>query len=90
MKRTIFSILMGVIFLAGTFCAFAEAEEPSQVLAKVNDEEILQSDVDNIITTFVLPQFQAQNPGQEIPAERRLLPNRSPYGRRHFLERGLF
>jgi peptidyl-prolyl cis-trans isomerase C len=71
MKRTIFSILICVFFLAGTF-AFVKAADPSQVVAKVNDEEILQSDVDNIITTFVLPQFQAQNPGQEIPAEQKL------------------
>jgi peptidyl-prolyl cis-trans isomerase C len=49
----------------------AEAADSAEVVAKVNDEEILQSDVDDVMAIFVMPQFQAQNPGQELPAEQK-------------------
>jgi peptidyl-prolyl cis-trans isomerase C len=71
MIRKLFSAMMCVMFVLGMFSAVEVAAEPSDVLAKVNGEEILQQDVDEIITVFVLPQFQAQNPGAELPAEQR-------------------
>ncbi len=45
--------------------------DPEQIVAKVNDENILQADVDSIITMFVMPQFHAQNPGQDFPDDQK-------------------
>ena len=50
--------------------AFGQAD-PNQVLAKVNNEEILQKHVDDVVAVFVMPQFKAQNPDKEMPAEQR-------------------
>ena len=71
MTRKFFSIMICVTLVLGMFAALETAAEPGDVLAKVNGEEILQQDVDQIITVFVLPQFQAQNPGAELPAEQK-------------------
>ncbi|PIE33262.1 peptidylprolyl isomerase [candidate division KSB3 bacterium] len=71
MKRIIVSLCVCVCMLMGSLWSFAQTADPSQVVATVNDESILQSDVDEIITMFVLPQFQAQNPGQEFPEEQK-------------------
>jgi parvulin-like peptidyl-prolyl isomerase len=54
-------------YIIGMFALTVSA----QVVAKVNNEEVLQSDVDFVFDTFVLPQFQAQNPNQEFPAEQK-------------------
>ena len=71
MFRSTRSLMMCVMFVLGMFSAGAVAAEPTDVVAKVNGEDILQQDVDQIIDVFVLPQFQAQNPGAELPAEQR-------------------
>lgn len=71
MKPRVLSVVICAVFLIGTFSAFAEAADSAQVIAKVNDEEILQSDIDDVMTIFVMPQFQAQNPGQELTAEQK-------------------
>lgn len=71
MKQRVFSVVICAIFLIGTCSAFAEAADSAQVVAKVNDEEILQSDIDDVMVIFVMPQFQAQNPGQELTAEQK-------------------
>lgn len=67
MKRSIVCSVVCVLCIIAMFSLTASA----QVVAKVNDEEILQSDLDFVFDTFVLPQFQAQNPDQEFPAEQR-------------------
>jgi peptidyl-prolyl cis-trans isomerase C len=59
------------MFVLGMFSALEVAAEPTDVLAKVNGEEILQQDVDEIIAVFVMPQFQAQNPEAELPEEQK-------------------
>jgi len=41
----------------------------SQVVATVNGQKIKKSDVNFVFVATVLPKFQAQNPGQEMPAE---------------------
>lgn len=71
MIRKFFTAMTCIMFVLGMFSAVELAAEPTDVLAKVNGEEILQQDVDQIITVFVLPQFQAQNPGAELPAEQK-------------------
>jgi len=67
MKRSVICGLVSIFCIIGMFTLAASA----QVVAKVNNEEILQSDVDFVFDTFVLPQFQAQNPNQEFPAEQK-------------------
>ena len=67
MKRSVISGIVCVLCILAMFSLTASA----QVVAKVNDEEILQSDLDFVFDTFVLPQFQAQNPNQEFPAEQK-------------------
>lgn len=62
--------LIGLLVVCGVSGAFA-ATAPETVVARVNAAEILQGDLDFIITTFVLPQLQAQ--GQEITAEQRTM-----------------
>ncbi len=73
MKRLLIGFVVCVWLLSGTIQAIAAATDPAAVVAKVNDKEILQSDVDFIINIFILPQLQAQAQGQEIPAEQRPL-----------------
>ncbi len=58
---------VSVLCIIGMFALTVSA----QVVAKVNNEEVLQSDVDFVFDTFVLPQFQAQNPNQEFSAEQK-------------------
>jgi peptidyl-prolyl cis-trans isomerase C len=69
MKRILVSLIVCLVFLTGNLVANAQSADPAQVVAKVNGEEILQSDVDSVINLFVMPQFQAQNPGQELPPD---------------------
>ena len=71
MTRKLFSIMMCIMFVLGMFAAVEVSAEPGDVLARVNGEEILQQDVDEIVTVFVLPQLQAQNPETELSAEQR-------------------
>lgn len=71
MKRFGISLLVCTIFLAGNLIAVAQTNDPAQVVATVNGEEILQSSLDLIITRIVIPQFQAQNPGKELSAEQK-------------------
>lgn len=71
MKRVGISLIVIIIVLAAHFIAIAQSQDPNQVVAVVNGEEILQSSVDLIIAKIVLPQFQVQNPGQEIPEEQK-------------------
>ena len=51
--------------------AVQAAKDPNAVLAKVNEDTVLQKDVDKMMTMFVLPQFKQQNPDKEMPAETR-------------------
>lgn len=67
MKRSMICGFVSVLCIIGMFALTVSA----QVVAKVNNEEVLQSDVDFVFDTFVLPQFQAQNPNQEFPAEQK-------------------
>ncbi|MDY0091363.1 MAG: peptidylprolyl isomerase [Candidatus Vecturithrix sp.] len=67
MKRSMICGFVSVLYIIGMFALTVSA----QVVAKVNNEEVLQSDVDFVFDTFVLPQFQAQNPNQEFPAEQK-------------------
>ena len=69
MRRVLLCGLLCAIFFMGTLSTLAGAEETAKVVAKVNGEDILQSDVDFVFDTFVLPQFKAQNPDKEFPAE---------------------
>lgn len=71
MSRKCVSITICIMFVLGMFSALEVAAEPTDVLAKVNGEEILQQDVDEIIAVFVMPQFQAQNPEAELPEEQK-------------------
>ncbi|GAK52682.1 PpiC-type peptidyl-prolyl cis-trans isomerase [Candidatus Moduliflexus flocculans] len=69
MKKVLTTLcVLAMTAIAGM--AFGETD-PNQVLAKVNNEEILQKDVDEIVAVFVMPQFKAQNPDKEMPAEQR-------------------
>lgn len=68
MKKYVLSWMVCVGILLGTVVVMAETTiDP--ILAKVNEAEILQSDIDFIVTTFVEPQFQAQ--GQAMTAEQK-------------------
>ncbi len=67
MKRSMICGFVSVLCIIGMFALTVSA----QVVAKVNNEEVLQSDVDFVFDTFVLPQFQAQNPNQEFSAEQK-------------------
>ncbi len=71
MKRLGIGFVVCLIFLAVQFNATAQTSDPAQVVATVNGEEISQSTVDLIITKIVLPQFQSQNPGKELPEEQK-------------------
>lgn len=72
MIRKLFSIMTCVMFVLAMFSALEAVAEPTDVVAKVNGEEILQQDVDQIIQSFVLPQIKAQNPeAEEIPEEQK-------------------
>jgi peptidyl-prolyl cis-trans isomerase C len=71
MKKVLIGLMVCAWLISGTVNAIAETADPEAVVAKVNEQEILQSEVDFIINTFVLPQLQAQNQTQEIPEEQR-------------------
>ena len=73
MRRLLIGFVVCAWLLSGNVYAIAETTDPAAVVAKVNDKEILQSDVDFIIKIFVLPQLQAQNQTQEIPEEQKTL-----------------
>ena len=47
----------------------AQVSDPNIVLAKVNNEDILQGEIDFTMNYFVIPQYQAQNQGQNMPKE---------------------
>jgi peptidyl-prolyl cis-trans isomerase C len=51
----------------------ATAQETEKVLATVNGMEVVQSEVDFIFTSIVLPQIQVQLQGQELPAEQKMM-----------------
>ncbi|PID56479.1 peptidylprolyl isomerase [candidate division KSB3 bacterium] len=71
--RSMICVVCGLVM----FSAFDAAAEAGDVRAKVNGKEILQQDVDRIITDFVLPQYQAQNPDAELPEEQRVQTEKS-------------
>lgn len=73
MKRLLIGFVVCAWLLSGNVYAIADTTDPAAVVAKVNDREILQGDVDFIIKIFVLPQLQAQHQTQEIPEEQRIL-----------------
>jgi peptidyl-prolyl cis-trans isomerase C len=73
MKRLLIGLVVCVWLLSGNVHAIAETTDPATVVAKVNDKEIVQSDVDFIINTIVLPQLQAQYQMEEIPEEQKTL-----------------
>ncbi len=67
MRRVFLTIaVVCIIALSGNLRAQAEVKNPSAVLARVNGEEILQSELDFIMDAIVVPQFQEQNPGKEL------------------------
>lgn len=68
--KNILTALCAAAWVGIAGMAFGQAD-PNQVLAKVNNEEILQKSVDEIVAVFVTPQFKAQNPDKEMPAEQR-------------------
>ncbi len=45
------------------------AQVCSRVVATVNGNEVKQGDVNLVFAATVLPQFQAENPGQEVPVK---------------------
>lgn len=47
----------------------AQVSNPNTVLVKVNNEDILQSEIDFTMNYFVIPQYQAKNEGQDMPKE---------------------
>jgi len=68
--KKLFTALCVCVMAGIAGLSFGEAD-PNQVLAKVNNEEISQKNVDEIVAVFVMPQFKAQNPDKEMPAEQR-------------------
>ena len=69
MQRIVIGLVVCVVFLLGLGYVGAETPNPATVLAKVNTAEILQSDVDLIFNTFVVPQIQARNQGKALSDE---------------------
>jgi peptidyl-prolyl cis-trans isomerase C len=71
MKTRVIGLVLCALFLLGNVSAVAETTGPATVVAKVNETEIFQSDVDFIFDTFVLPRFQLQSQGKELSDEQK-------------------
>lgn len=70
--RRLGNVFVVCLFLLSTgLHAAAGSTDPSTVLVTVNGENILQGDLDFLMSAFVLPQYRAQNQGQEMPEEQR-------------------
>ena len=69
MKKLLISFVVCGIVLLGNWDAIAE--DPAAVVAKVNDKEILQSEVDLFMNALALPQLRARNQGKEISPEQK-------------------
>ena len=67
MKTRVIGCLICVWIILGL--GIAIGAETDTVVAKVNEVDIWQSEVDFIVATFVLPQFQAQTQQKEIPED---------------------
>jgi peptidyl-prolyl cis-trans isomerase C len=65
-------VVCTVIF-AGIATVGIAAPAADTVIAKVNDIEILQAEVDFIFTTIVLPQIQQQLQGQALPEDQKAM-----------------
>jgi peptidyl-prolyl cis-trans isomerase C len=66
-KLQIVGLVCGLVGLA--IVGSVQAQDATTVVAKVNNVEILQGDIDFIVATFVAPQMKAQ--GQEMSAEQK-------------------
>lgn len=73
MKKLWMSVVVCTLIFAGVTTVGMATPAVDTVLAKVNDIEILQAEVDFIFTTLVLPQIQQQLQGQELPEEQKLM-----------------
>jgi len=71
MKKSFVSAVVCVLIFAGIATVAMATPADDTVIAKVNDIEILQAEVDFIFTTIVLPQVQQQLQGQELPEEQK-------------------
>lgn len=61
--------VMTLLSICGVFPVLAQTITPDTVLVKVNGEDILQQEIDFTMQYFVLPQYEAQNGGQAMPAD---------------------
>jgi len=71
MKRILIGFVLCAVLLSGSWNVIAETTDPAAVVAKVNDEEILQSEIDLFMNSLVLPQMQAKNQGKELSPEQK-------------------
>ena len=69
MKKLLISFVICGIVLLGNWDAIAE--DQAAVAARVNDEEILQSEIDLFMNALALPQLRARNQGKEISPEQK-------------------
>jgi len=68
MKRLMIGCMV-CIWIVTVGLGVAIRAEPDTAIVKVNGAEIWQSEIDFIIASFVLPQFQAQTQQETIPEE---------------------
>jgi peptidyl-prolyl cis-trans isomerase C len=71
MKKRSMSIIVGLAMLIGLTSISIAAPTPDSVIAKVNDIDILQAEVDFIFVSLVLPQIQQQLMGQELTEDQK-------------------
>jgi peptidyl-prolyl cis-trans isomerase C len=71
MKRLGKMIVVCLFSLLGALYTIAAPSDPTTVLVTINGENIVRGDLDFLMDVFVLPQYRAQNQGQELSTEQR-------------------
>lgn len=60
---------IGIVGWCVMVSGLASVSAASTALVKVNDDIITQEEIDFLVNSLFLPQFAAQNPGKQFPAE---------------------
>lgn len=71
MQRKVFGLMLGVLLVAAIGSVGAQTVDPATVVAKVNNEEVRQEEVDFIFNTFALPQVKVRNQGKDLADEQK-------------------
>lgn len=71
MQKILIGFAVCGLLMLGNWDALAEQTTPAAVVARVNGEEILRSEVDLFMNALALPQLRERNQGKEISPEQK-------------------